>query len=267
MKISFLLLRVFVSGLKTIKCFSLVQRLHTPVVGENGAARPNILYLIWYCFFSSFNFQICIDRVVEFRLFSCLKSELWFKYLVLNIGAVSPTYLLVSPSSVLIVAWYTTFLAVHLSGRGHSVGWSQLHLSGVVSLLAWFSNFALCLAMCALTFGKHLYESFTLFLFIRGCNIELGGKCLSNNAKNLAPILVLTLIEYGGLNQIIFLFLFLFFGFSIGGSNLSVWEYPFLFSSSWYKGAALSKISSVAEIAESLLFIASGIFFIMEGVV
>ena len=37
-----------------------------------------------------------------------------------------------------------------------------------------------------------------------------GGKCLCNNLKNILPMLVLTFFEYGGLNQIIFRFHFLF---------------------------------------------------------
>ena len=56
--------------------------------------------------------------------------------------------------------------------------------------------------------GMHLYDTLTVFLLMildSGCE---GGKQVSTNFKNLAPMFVETFEEKGGLNQVIFLDLF-----------------------------------------------------------
>jgi hypothetical protein len=79
-------------------------------------------------------------------------------------------------------------------------------------------------------FGMHLYEIVTVFLFTileRGCE---GGKHLSIILRNFAPMFVDTFIEYGGLNQVIFLDLHLFELLLGGGTYFSLYVWP-LFSS------------------------------------
>ena len=49
------------------------------------------------------------------------------------------------------------------------------------------------------------------------------------------------------------------------GSNFKVWLYLFLVNSDWYKGAAVLKISSFADILDSRLFIDNGMFRRMDG--
>ena len=68
---------------------------------------------------------------------------------------------------------------------------------------------------------------------------------------------------YGGLNQMIFLFLFLLGTCGCWNSNLC-W-YPDRCNSAWYSGAAASKTSFEEEMALSLLFTARGIFLMMQG--
>ena len=48
-----------------------------------------------------------------------------------------------------------------------------------------------------------------MFLLKIFTNLLFGGKCLLINLMNILPILVLTDLLYGGLNQLIFRFLFI----------------------------------------------------------
>ena len=90
---------------------------------------------------------------------------------------------------------------------------------------------------------------------------------MSISFKNFAPIFVETFTEKGGLNHVMFLFLIFLFLSSAwgGGSNTSWWAYPLSWRAFWYTGAACLKIYSLEDMDESLLFIASGIFFKMFG--
>ena len=73
--------------------------------------------------------------------------------------------------------------------------------------------------------GIHLYETLTVFLFMIFDNGWEGGKHVSINFKNLAPTLVDTFREKGGLKYVILLDLFRFPQFCVErGSNLSVCE-------------------------------------------
>ena len=95
---------------------------------------------------------------------------------------------------------------MHCPGRGQSLGSQQLHFEGVASVF-WFNILKLCLDIADLKLGKQRYDSFTFFLLSSGCKGDPGGKCMSNNLRNFAPILVFTFMEYGGLKYILFLVL------------------------------------------------------------
>ena len=89
---------------------------------------------------------------------------------------------------------------------------------------------------------------------------------MSTKFRNLAPILVEQFADQGGLYQRILLFLF--FGrvlVSFSGSYFITKLYPQLFKAFWYWGMASLSTFSLAEILESLLFTASGIFFKIQG--
>ena len=91
------------------------------------------------------------------------------------------------------------------------------------------------------------------------------GKCLSIKFRNLLPILVETFLLKGGLNHMIFLFLFLL-GFSTLGSNLSVkFLYPLFFSASSYSVLDELKTFSFEEFWFNLVLIEIGICFIISG--
>ena len=80
------------------------------------------------------------------------------------------------------------------------------------------------------------------------CNLLDFGKCLSTNCRNVLAMFVETVLLYGGLNQIIFRFLFLCFI-----SRMLKWRFsenPLRFSSSSYSGFALSKVSLFAELLD-----------------
>ena len=89
------------------------------------------------------------------------------------------------------------------------------------------------------------------------------GKQLSIRRRNALPMLLLTFLLKGGLNQIMFLDrLRLRDGVVCGGGlNSRLWVYPLFFSASWYGGAASWKSCSSEDISDSLLFTDSGIFF------
>ena len=97
-----------------------------------------------------------------------------------------------------------------------------------------------------------------MFLFSSLWSLCVCGKHVSIIARNFSPILVVTLLLYGGLNHVICLFLlrFLFalwvFVFSCGALNSNLWLYPLFLSASWYGCAALLNIALFDEIADSL---------------
>lgn len=106
-----------------------------------------------------------------------------------------------------------------------------------------------------------------LFLFNILFNLWSGGKQVSINFRNFEPTFLETLLEKGGLNHVIFLFLFFlpFPWFVVGGSNFYWCLYPLSWRAFWYTGEACLNIFSFEEIDESLLLIASGIFFNILG--
>ena len=93
------------------------------------------------------------------------------------------------------------------------------------------------------------------------------GKQLSIRRRNALPMLLLTFLLKGGLNQIMFLDRLRLRdgGVCGGGLNSRLWVYPLFFSASWYGGAASWKTCSSEDISDSLLFTDSGMFFIMLG--
>ena len=74
---------------------------------------------------------------------------------------------------------------------------------------------------------------------------------------------VLTFLLYGGLNQIMFLFLF-YFGV-LRGVNMSVGENPLLFSALSYSLFALLKMVSLEELLDNLRAMDSGIGLMIGG--
>ena len=110
-----------------------------------------------------------------------------------------------------------------------------------------------------------------MFLFSSLWSLCVCGKHVSIIARNFSPILVVTLLLYGGLNHVIYLFLlcFLFalwvFVLSCGALNSNLWLCPLFLSASWYGCAALLNIALFDEIADSLLLMFSGMFLMMLG--
>ena len=125
---SFLLFSVADSGRNKIKCFSLVQRLHVFVMGENGEALAINFHLMSKSISLFFNFQMYELRVVSCAYFSCLNDFLWFPNLFLKGGAVIPTYFSVIPSLEETVAWYTIFFSRHCPSKGQTAFFGQLQV-------------------------------------------------------------------------------------------------------------------------------------------
>ena len=73
---------------------------------------------------------------------------------------------------------------------------------------------------------------------------------MSTNLRNVFPMFVLTFLLKSGLNQIMFLFLFRFFG--LLGLNSRFAVCPEVLSASSYSVLALLKISSLAELSDNL---------------
>ena len=61
-------------------------------------------------------------------------------------------------------------------------------------------------------FGMQLWLTFTLFLLKTGWRLWFGGKCFLIRLTEVLATLVWTFALYGGLNQMMSLFLFLFVG-------------------------------------------------------
>ena len=112
--------------MKIIKYFSLKQSWHTPVTWLNGLALLTIFQLTSNWIFWSSNVQMYLDNAVAFLGFLVLKLDLWFRHLSLKLVAVSPMYVSVFPSPLLIVAWYTTPSCKHFPSTGHSFPLLQL---------------------------------------------------------------------------------------------------------------------------------------------
>ena len=94
----------------------------------------------------------------------------------------------------------------HLGGswvyRGSYSSW-------LVLLLVCRSWDLLCASMAFFTFGMQLYDIFNVLRLKSGLKIWASGKLLSTISRNIRPTLVFTLASNGGLNQVMFLDLFL----------------------------------------------------------
>ena len=85
------------------------------------------------------------------------------------------------------------------------------------------------------------------------------------NFKNILPILVLTFLLNGGLNQITFRLLFLLVFTSVSAYDIDV-LYPHSYNDFLYKSLALSNSSLLQDNSDKLLFIIFGrSFMIVEG--
>ena len=66
--------------------------------------------------------------------------------------------------------------------------------------------------MICFTFGIHLQLSFPVVLFNILCGVcFVGGKHVSSKLRNCLPMFDATCLLYGGLNHLMFLFLFFWF--------------------------------------------------------
>ena len=133
----------------------------------------------------------------------------------------------------------------------------------------------------AFSFWVQLYDILTQFLFmafLSGCS---AGKWWSMSARKRFPIFVCTVLLYGGLNQMMCLFLFFLFLLSVWLSvrvflafsvwlfvwscfvyvNVCVW--PLFLNACWYAGAASSNACLLLEMLLSLVLIDLGISLMM----
>ena len=95
--------------------------------------------------------------------------------------------------------------------RGYSVFFRQLH-GGVVGVALLLMIFLLCFLMIMDIFSVQLQLTLMVFLLNILWSLLDRGKCLSINLRKVFPMFVLMFLLKGGLNQIMFLFLFRFFG-------------------------------------------------------
>ena len=155
----------------------------------------------------------------------------------------------------------------HWPSRGHVVGPPlQLQPAGGSGPPPCLDILALCFDKIWPMFGMHLYDTFTVPLLSILCRVCVGGKQVSIIFRNLAPMEVDTLAEYGGLNHVTLLLrVFLLVLVAASGSKLSAKSYPLAYSTSWYGGTASLKTSSLAEILLNLWLTAAGRFFVMQG--
>ena len=94
------------------------------------------------------------------------------------------------------------------------------------------------------------------------------GKCLSINERNVFATFVATLMLKGGLNQVIFRFLVLFFSLLLFVhvlSNCRFVLYQFFFRASVYAGHASLNILAFLELVDRRLVMLFGRFLIIEG--
>ena len=200
-------------------------------------------HLMLELMFFFFNFQRCSLSVVKVLLCSNLKDDLCKLNLLLNSFSVSPVYLcwLFEIVSVT-VALYTTHLVRQLPSSGHECFCRQLH-----SLLSSVHSFILCscskrwllLEIVCLISGRQPKLIFIGFLLKILLSLLSFGKCSSINARNVLATFVATLMLNGGLNQVIFRFLVLFFSLFLSVHVLSNCRFvlcPFFFRASVYMG-------------------------------
>ena len=107
------------------------------------------------------------------------------------------------------VARYTTLAVRHFPDRGQFSFLRQFHCLGVVDSLfcALLSTAALWDLLLAWMVGMQLQLSFTVFLLNIPRKGLPSGKFVSIIRRNLWPMLVATLMLYGGLYHIVFSFL------------------------------------------------------------
>ena len=147
---SLLLLRVAPFGSNAIKYFSLVQRAQIPDTGLKGLARSTISHLISKFMFLCSSSCVRLLRVVWLAC-SLLNVCLWPLHLSLNLLAVNPVYVCISPPSSVIVALYITSLSKHLPWTGQSSFISQLQV--LISFIpVGSSSFELWAEMAAMFF-------------------------------------------------------------------------------------------------------------------
>ena len=98
----------------------------------------------------------------------------------------------------------------------------------------------------------------------------LGGKPLSSNCRNFLPMFVVACLLNGELNHVMFRFLvcllcFMLVVLSFRGLYVRAYVYPLFCSASWYLCAAWLNVRSFEDMLDSLLFMLSGMFFMMLG--
>ena len=100
-------------------------------------------------------------------------------------------------------AWYIRFSVRHwFCSRQFSLVWQLQPYSVVLGL----NSLLLCNVIIDDMLLMGLQITFTMFLLKILCNLLDFGKCGFNNFRNVLPIIVLTLWEKGGLNQIVLRF-------------------------------------------------------------
>ena len=157
-----------------------------------------------------FSFQIYSLNPVPSLLWLFI-SDLCSSHLSLNDREVKPVYiswLFVSP--LVTVASYTKPLVWQAPFSRHVRGpLLQLQPGAGGWIGVCLDTLELCLEMTWPMLGIHLYDTlmvFRLMILAKGWD---GGKHVSIILRNFAPTFVATFLEKGGLNQVIFLDLFL----------------------------------------------------------
>ena len=117
-------------------------------------------------------------------------------------------------------ALHTRYPDKHFLSNEHSAFWRQLHSFMSVGVGS-FSKLVLWFRMTLAKFGTQLVI-LRLFLLNNLWYLWCRGKCLSMSLRNILPMLVFTLILYGGLNHIFFLLRFL-----LGGGVDVNWIFSF----------------------------------------
>ena len=138
----------------------------------------------------------------------------------------------------------------------HSALFRQLH-EDVVGFVLALLIFLLCFLIIMDIFSVQLCLTFMVFLLNILWSLLDQGKCLSINLRNVFPMLLFMFLLNSELNKMMFLFLFHFV--SLLGVNSRSAMCPESFSASSYSVVALLKISSPAELSDSLQLIDAGI--------
>ena len=159
---------------------------------------------------------MCLLSSVALRFALELNEALWFASLVLNVVAVSPTYVSVFVPLVT-VAWYTMFWVKHSPFSGHVLVFGQLHFRSLLEELQAFSFLLFSSSIITATLGIQLYDSFTMFLLKILWSLLDGVKHCFIMLRNFFPIFVLTFWLYGGLYQMSFRFLLRLLAVACGG--------------------------------------------------